>query len=128
MKLGCRSLPGGGMSTAARVRAIMDHRATVVCCTPTYALHLAEVAASEGIDLSASPVKTLIVAGEPGGSIPVTRARLESSRTGDDPPLDLQGTPFRLLPTAIRAGYGSSLRRALLSPKSLPNIYGMVPV
>ena len=78
LKLGCRCLPGGGMSTAARVRAILDHRATAVCCTPTYALHLAEVAASEKNDLSASNVKTLIVAGEPGGSIPGTRARLES--------------------------------------------------
>lgn len=78
LKLGCRCLPGGGMSTAARVRAILDHRATAVCCTPTYALHLAEVAAAEKIDLSASNVKTLIVAGEPGGSIPGTRARLES--------------------------------------------------
>lgn len=77
-KLGCRCLPGGGMSTAARVRAIMEHRATVVCCTPTYALHLAEVAAVEKLDLSASAVKTLIVAGEPGGSIPGTRSRLES--------------------------------------------------
>ena len=77
-KLGCRCLPGGGMSTVARVRAIMDHRATVLCCTPTYALHLAEVAASEKIDLGTSSVRTLIVAGEPGGSIPGTRARLEA--------------------------------------------------
>lgn len=78
LKLGCRCLPGGGMSTAARVRAILDNRATVLCCTPTYALHLAEVAAAEKIDLSASAVKTIIVAGEPGGSIPGTRARLET--------------------------------------------------
>jgi len=78
LKLGCRCLPGGGMSTAARVRAILDHRATALCCTPTYALHLAEVAAAEKIDLTVSNVKTLIVAGEPGGSIPGTRAKLES--------------------------------------------------
>lgn len=78
LKLGCRCLPGGGMSTVARVRAILDHRATALCCTPTYALHLAEVAAAEKIDLSVSSVKTLIVAGEPGGSIPGTRAKLES--------------------------------------------------
>ena len=78
VRLGCRSIPGGGMSSAARLRAILDHRASVLCCTPTYALHLAEVAAAERIDLSASPVKTIIVAGEPGGSIPSTRTRLES--------------------------------------------------
>ena len=78
VKLGCRCIPGGGMSTKARLAAILDHRATVLCCTPTYALHLAETAAREGIDLSASRVKTLIVAGEPGGCIPSVRARLES--------------------------------------------------
>lgn len=78
VRLGCRCLPGGGMSSAARLRAILDHRATVLCCTPTYALHLAEVAAAEGLTLADSAVKILIVAGEPGGSIPTTRARLES--------------------------------------------------
>jgi phenylacetate-CoA ligase len=77
-RLGCRCLPGGGMSSAARLRAILDHRATVLCCTPTYALHLAEVAAAEKLSLADSAVKTIIVAGEPGGSIPATRARLES--------------------------------------------------
>ena len=78
VRLGCRCLPGGGMSSAARLRAILDHRATVLCCTPTYALHLAEVAAAQGLALTESAVKILIVAGEPGGSIPTTRARLES--------------------------------------------------
>jgi len=78
VRLGCRCLPGGGMSSAARLRAILDQRATVLCCTPTYALHLAEVAVSEGLNLADSAVKTIIVAGEPGASIAGTRARLES--------------------------------------------------
>ena len=50
---------------------------TVLCCTPTYALRMAEVAPGEGIDLSASKVRTIIVAGEPGGSIPATRSLIE---------------------------------------------------
>jgi phenylacetate-CoA ligase len=77
-RLGCRCLAGGGMSSVGRLRAILDHGATVLCCTPTYALHLGEVARLEGIDLSTSQVRLLIVAGEPGGSIPSTRTRLES--------------------------------------------------
>ncbi len=77
-RLGCRCLAGGGMSSVARLRAILEQGASVVCSTPTYALHLAEVAADQQIDLSGSPVKRFIVAGEPGGSIPGTRARLES--------------------------------------------------
>lgn len=76
-RMGALCLPGGGMSSAARLRGILDNGATVLCCTPTYALRLAEVAAAEKIDLSRSRVKTIIVAGEPGGSIPAIRARLE---------------------------------------------------
>jgi phenylacetate-CoA ligase len=58
---------------------IGDNRASVVCCTPTYALRLAEVAEEEGIDLSASTVRSLIVAGEPGGSVQAVRASIEKS-------------------------------------------------
>jgi phenylacetate-CoA ligase len=69
----------GGFSSAARLRAIIDHEITVVGCTPTYALHLAEVARSEKLDLANSAVRIVIVAGEPGGSIPATRAAIESA-------------------------------------------------
>ncbi len=72
-------LSGGGMSTTARLRCIVDHGCTVVFATPTYALHMAEVAAREGIDLAAGPVRLLVVAGEPGGSIPATRDRLAAA-------------------------------------------------
>jgi len=76
-RMGALCLPGGGMSSAVRVRAILDNAATVLCCTPTYAIRLAEVAAEEKIDLRQSRVKTIIVAGEPGGSIPAIRSRIE---------------------------------------------------
>jgi phenylacetate-CoA ligase len=55
---------------------MMDNGATALCCTPTYAIRLGEVAVDAMIDLRAASVKTIIVAGEPGGSIPATRARL----------------------------------------------------
>ncbi len=76
-RVGALCLSGGAMSSSGRLRAIFDHQANVLCCTPTYALRLAEVAAEEKIDLTQSPVRLIIVAGEPGGSIPATRARLE---------------------------------------------------
>lgn len=75
-RLGCLVFAGGGMTSVARLRAILDLKATILCCTPTYAIHLAEVAAKEGIDLRHSAVRTLSVAGEPGGSIPAVRTRL----------------------------------------------------
>ncbi len=78
-RLGNLCLSGGGMSSQARLRLIEDNRATIVCCTPTYALRLAEVAAEEGLDLAGGSVRGLVVAGEPGGSIPATRSRIETA-------------------------------------------------
>jgi phenylacetate-CoA ligase len=72
-------LPGGGMSSAARLRFMLAHEANVIFCTPSYALHLAEVAGVEGIDLAASPVRMIVAAGEPGAGIPATRERIESA-------------------------------------------------
>ena len=69
----------GGLSSEARLRMILDHNVTVVCCTPTYAQRLAEVAQSLSLDLAASSVRMLIVAGEPGGCIPATRKRIETA-------------------------------------------------
>ena len=77
-RLGCLCLPGGGLSSAARLRLMRDNRANVLCCTPTYAIRLAEVAIAEKIETGSLGMKTIIVAGEPGGSIPATRAKLES--------------------------------------------------
>jgi len=77
--LGCLCLSAGGMTTPARLRFLLDNTCTVVCCTPTYALRMAEVAREEGIDLRAASVRKLIVAGEPGGSIPSTRQRIEQA-------------------------------------------------
>lgn len=76
-QLGNFCLSGGGMSTLDRLRMIIDHAITVVCCTPTYAMRLAEAAAGEGVDLAASKVRLLIVAGEPGGNIPTVREKIE---------------------------------------------------
>lgn len=76
---GCLCLPGGGMSSGARLRFLLDNEATVVLGTPTYALHLAEVAAAERIDLASSSVRLLILAGEPGANIPATRQRIETT-------------------------------------------------
>jgi phenylacetate-CoA ligase len=77
-RVGCLAIPGGGMRSAARLRTIVETSATVLCCTPTYAIRLAEVAAEENIDLSASKVRAVIVAGEPGGSVPATRSRISN--------------------------------------------------
>jgi phenylacetate-CoA ligase len=84
-QIGAMCIPGGGMSSHLRLATIETTAATVICCTPTYALRLAEVAAQEiaegtrSTPLAANDVRVLIVAGEPGGSVPATRAQIEQS-------------------------------------------------
>jgi phenylacetate-CoA ligase len=76
-QLGALSFSGANQSSAQRLKNIVDFGITVVCCTPTYALHLAEIAEMEGLALEQSRVEKLIVAGEPGGSVPETRDLIE---------------------------------------------------
>ena len=78
-QMGCLCFPGGGLTSATRLRILLENEVTLLCCTPTYALRLAEVAKLEDIDLSRARLKTIIVAGEPGGSIPATRERIENA-------------------------------------------------
>jgi len=77
--LGAMAIPGGGASSHQRVRAILEHEATVLCSTPTYALRLDEVAREEGIDLAASRVRITIHGGEPGAGLASTRRRIEAA-------------------------------------------------
>ncbi len=70
-------LAAGGMSSEIRLQAIREHNITVVCCTPTYALRLLDIADREGLDLTSTNVRIIMVAGEPGASIPSIRQRIE---------------------------------------------------
>ena len=81
-KYGCLCIPGGGLGSGARVRALIQHRADVLCCTPTYALHLAQTAVEEGIDLRGAAVRKIIVAGESGGSVKEVRDRISAAWNG----------------------------------------------
>src|SRR5918996_1024195 len=78
--LGCLVFPVGGLSTDARIDALLSYPITVLGCTPSYALFLAEHAPRKGVDL-AKDTKLRITwhTGEPGASIPATRARIESA-------------------------------------------------
>ena len=67
------------MTSEQRVRTLLDLRATVLLCTPTYALRLADAARTLGLDLASSDIRVTLHAGEPGASIPATRAAIESA-------------------------------------------------
>jgi len=76
---GCLVVPGGGLTTLARLEMIRSTRTTAVLCTPSYALHMAEVGAAHQLHVGELGIRVLILAGEPGGSVPATRARIESA-------------------------------------------------
>jgi phenylacetate-CoA ligase len=76
-RLGALVISGAAMTTEQRVRALFDLAPTVLLCTPTYALRMAETAAAMGLDLARSPVRVTIHAGEPGASVPGTRSAIE---------------------------------------------------
>ena len=77
-RLGCLCFPGGGLSSAARLQMIRDNQIDHLCCTPTYALRLGHFAHQENMESPLGNLRSIIVAGEPGGSIPATRARIQA--------------------------------------------------
>ena len=76
-RLGALTVPGGGMDSLQRLRLMQEMGMTVLVCTPSYALRLAEVAQEHGIDTRRLSVRVTIHAGEPGASILATRKRIE---------------------------------------------------
>jgi phenylacetate-CoA ligase len=78
--LGCLVFPAGGLSTDQRIDALMTYPITVLGCTPSYALFLAEHAARKGVDLAKqTKIRITWHTGEPGASIPATRAKIETA-------------------------------------------------
>jgi phenylacetate-CoA ligase len=112
-RLGCLCLPAGGLSSLARLQMLRDNQVDHLCCTPTYALRLGLFAQQEQFDLSACGVRTIIVAGEPGGSVSATRARIETLWPGarvfdhhgmtEIGPVTYEASPGNLV--VIEAGY-----------------------
>jgi phenylacetate-CoA ligase len=78
-RLGALAVSGGAMTSEQRVRNMLEVGATVLLSTPTYALRLADVARELGLDLARSGIRVTIHAGEPGASIPATRAAIEAA-------------------------------------------------
>lgn len=80
-RLGARVFPfGAGVSgqTERAVSWLKEMRPHAFYGTPSYAIHLAEVAAGEGVDARDFGLRILFFSGEPGASIPSIRGRIES--------------------------------------------------
>jgi phenylacetate-CoA ligase len=78
-RLGLCHIPVGTGNTERLLAAIKLLRPTTLACTPSYALHLAELGVARGLDLPSSSIKRVMVAGEPGGGEPAMRAKLEEA-------------------------------------------------
>jgi phenylacetate-CoA ligase len=76
--LGAMIIPGGGQDSPTRLHAMRELGATALVCTPSYGLHLAEVAQTQGVDPATLGVRTTVHAGEPGAGIPAVRQRLQT--------------------------------------------------
>ncbi|MDA8229578.1 MAG: phenylacetate--CoA ligase [Desulfitobacterium hafniense] len=78
--IGALILPSGGMSTDQRIDALLTYPITVLGCTPSYALYLAEESKKKGIDLAKeSKLRIIWHTGEPGASIPSTKKKIEEA-------------------------------------------------
>jgi phenylacetate-CoA ligase len=78
-KLGALSIHAGTLPSERLLAVLRQFQATAIWTTPSYAWHLGEAAQQEGIDPKADlAVRRIFVAGEPGGSIPETRQRIEA--------------------------------------------------
>jgi phenylacetate-CoA ligase len=76
-RIGLCHIPVGTGNTERLMRAIELLRPEAAVLTPSYAAHLVEWAADRGLDLAASSVERVLVAGEPGGGEPAFRRTLE---------------------------------------------------
>jgi len=81
-RLRCRSFPFGAGAPGMTARAAMWLDATkpkAFYGTPSFALHLAEVAIAEGYDPRAFGLQVMFFSGEPGASVPGVRDRIASA-------------------------------------------------
>jgi phenylacetate-CoA ligase len=54
-----------GGNTEKQIMVLQDFKSTVLCCTPSYSLYIAEVAAEMGVDLEALPLRVGVLGAEP---------------------------------------------------------------
>jgi len=75
--IGAVHIPVGVGNTDKLLRAVEQLQPEALACTPSYALHVAEVAAAKGVSLA--PIRRIIVGGEPGGGEDSFRGKLQGA-------------------------------------------------
>jgi phenylacetate-CoA ligase len=77
-KLGTLTIHAGTIPSDRLLAVLKQFQATAIWTTPSYAWYLGETAVKDGVDIKRElAIRRIFVAGEPGGSIPETRRRIE---------------------------------------------------
>ena len=77
-RLGASVIPISSGNTKRQIKIMQDYKTTALACTPSYALHLAQVAQRHGLGDALESVQRIVCTGEPGASLPAVRDRIES--------------------------------------------------
>ncbi|MFJ9534449.1 phenylacetate--CoA ligase family protein [Herbaspirillum sp. NPDC101396] len=77
-RAGAMVIPAGSQDTERQINTLFTYGSTVLCGTPSFITHLAEEVRKRGRDPFASTVRSIMMGGEPGASIPATRRRIEA--------------------------------------------------
>ena len=77
-RIGAACILAGSGDSERQIRALFDFGTTVVCGTPSFMAHLAEVGRRLGQDVRQSKVRAMLLGGEPGAGVPATRRQHEA--------------------------------------------------
>lgn len=101
-RIGAGCFTAGALDTRRHLELLERLQCTVLAGTPSYILHMIGVAQEMGIDLHKSPVHTLIVGGEPGGSLAGPRAAMKAG-FGDQVRVADSGNTSECFPTQMNS-------------------------
>ena len=86
-RLGASVIPMSGGSTKKQIMLLQDFGPTAICCTPSYALYLAEAGEEMGVDMKSLKLRVGILGAEPWSE----KMRLEIESKLDIMALDIYG-------------------------------------
>jgi phenylacetate-CoA ligase len=96
--IGATIIPISGGNTVRQLSILRDFKATVLTCTPSYSLHLAETAREQGLDFQGLPLRVGLFGAEPWS---------ESMRKEIEAKLNLQALDIYGLTEVIGPGVAS---------------------
>lgn len=77
-RIGAMVVPAGSQDTERQIDILFTYGCTTLCGTPSFITYLAEEISKRGRNPADSTVRRIMMGGEPGASIPATRARIEA--------------------------------------------------